>query len=162
MSARRGKRTRPRTESSAGGDGKAEGPPAREDASGRVPELLRRMVGMGFSGFFLTEEVVRKALGETLPKDWVDFAAAQSERTRRELTDRIAHEVRRTLDRVDLPQLAERLLRGHAIEVSARLRFIPRRDEPGASDLSSASDTATGRKLRVTVTEAPDEQEDEP
>lgn len=81
MSATRGKRTRPRTESAAGGEGKAEGPAAREDASGRVPELLRRMVGMGFSGFFLTEEVVRKALGETLPKDWVDFAAAQSERT---------------------------------------------------------------------------------
>ncbi len=149
MSAARGKRR------AAAGGGDPDGAASREDAAGRVPELLRRVVGMGFSGFFLTEEVLRKALGETLPKDWVDFAAAQSERTRRELIDRVAGEVGRTLDGVDLPHLAERLLRGHAIEVTARLRFVPRDGE----DDARAAETPRGRAMRVTVTESNSEDE---
>lgn len=143
MSASRGKGTgrRSRVEESA------EAPPPRSEPAGRVPDLLRRVVGMGFSGLFLTEEVVRKALGETLPRDWVDFAAAQSERTRRELIDRVAGEIGRALDAADLPRLAERLLRGHAIEVTARVRFVPR--EEGETEEARAP----GRRhsLRVAI-----------
>jgi len=112
-----------------------------------VPDLLRRVVGIGFSGLFLTEEVVRKALGETLPRDWVDFAAAQSERTRRELIDRVAGEIGRTLDGLDLPRVAERLLRGHAIEVTARVRFVPQ-DEDAAGDAP-----ARRHSLRIAIAE---------
>lgn len=143
MSAPRGKGTGRRTRE----EQPSEAASPRPDAAGRVPDLLRRVVGMGFSGLFLGEEVVRKALGETLPRDWVDFAAAQSERTRRELIDRVAGEIGRTLDGVDLQQLAERLLRGHAVEVTARVRFVPQDEaaEPGRH----------GRRqsLRVAITE---------
>lgn len=125
MSAPRGKGTGRRPRAPRPTEDDEAGSP-RSEAAGRVPDLLRRVVGLGFSGLFLTEEVVRKALGETLPRDWVDFAAAQSERTRRELIDRVAGEIGRTLDGIDLPSLAERLLRGHAVEVTARVRFVPR------------------------------------
>ena len=125
---------------------------ARGEPAGRVPELLRRVVGMGFSGLFLGEEVVRKALGETLPRDWVDFAAAQSERTRRELIDRVAGELGRALDRVDLPELAERLLQGHALEVSARVRFVPR-------DAAAAAPGRPGRRHSLRIAIAEDEEE---
>jgi hypothetical protein len=118
-----------------------------------VPDLLRRVVAMGFSGLFLTEEVVRKALGETLPRDWVDFAAAQSERTRRELIDRVAGEIGRTLDGIDLPRLAERLLRGHAIEVTARVRFVPRA-EHGEGE---PAPPGRGHSLRVSVVDEDEE-----
>jgi hypothetical protein len=153
MSAPRGKGTGRRTQAPrAAEDAEAASP--RSDAAGRVPELLRRVVGLGFSGLFLTEEVVRKALGETLPRDWVDFAAAQSERTRRELIDRVAGEIGRTLDGVDLPALAERLLRGHAVEVTARVRFVPQEaatpEDPGAP--------ARRHSLRIAIA---DEEEEE-
>ena len=32
-----------------------------------LPELVRRALSMGLSGFFLSEETIRKALGETVP-----------------------------------------------------------------------------------------------
>jgi hypothetical protein len=80
MSATRGKRTTRGTPS-----GRPDG--EEPDPGGRVPDLLRRVVGLGFSGFFLTEEVVRKTLGEKLPREWIEFAVEQSERTRRELID---------------------------------------------------------------------------
>jgi hypothetical protein len=148
MTAPRGKRSAPRGRA---GTGPAE-PDTRPPPAGRVPDLLRRVVGMGFSGLFLGEEVVRKALGDTVPRDWVDFAAAQSERTRRELIDRVAAEVGRTLDAIDLPGLAERLLRGHAIEVSARLRFVPREDDEAA-----AGGRTRGRSLRLSFADEEDE-----
>ena len=91
-----------------------------------MPDLLRRLLGLGFTGLFTTEEVLRKALGDSVPKDWIEFAAQQSERTRRELVDRVAAEVGRTLDGVDLPKLAERLLEGHTLEMTAHIRFVPR------------------------------------
>lgn len=147
MSAARGKGSRRRPPETEPPGASPPRPEARPDAGMRVPELLRRVVGMGFSGFFLTEEVVRKALGETLPRDWVDFAAAQSERTRRELIDRVAGEIGRALEGLDLPELAERLLRGHAIEVTAQLRFLPR--EEGTAD--AARPTGRRQALRIAV-----------
>jgi hypothetical protein len=107
---------------------------------------------MGFSGLFLGEEVVRKALGETLPRDWVDFAAAQSERTRVELIDRVAGEIGRTLDDLDLNALAERLLRGHAIEVTARLRFVPQ-DASAEPAQAAEGEAQPGRRhsLRIAI-----------
>jgi hypothetical protein len=100
----------------------------RADA-GLVPDLLRRLLGLGFAGLFTTEEVLRKALGDSVPREWLEFAAQQSERTRRELAERVAAEVGRSLDGIDLERLAERLLRGHTFEVSARVRFVPRGEE---------------------------------
>lgn len=147
MSAARGKRTGRRTSLPL-----TEAAPPRTESSSRVvPELLRRVVGLGFSGLFLTEEVVRKALGDTLPREWVDFAAAQSERTRREFIDRLAGEIGRALDGMDLPRLTERLLRGHTIEVTARVRFVPS-DEAEEPARGRDDERPTRRRsLRVAV-----------
>ena len=100
-----------------------------DSPAGRVPDLLRRVLALGLSGFFMTEEAVRKALGDTLPRDWADFAAEQSERSRAEFLDRLAHEISETLGAVDLEQLAARLLAGNTIEVKAEIRFVPREPE---------------------------------
>lgn len=105
-------------------------PSARAEAAGIVPDLLRRALGIGFSGLFTTEELLRKAFGDSVPREWVEFAAAQTDRARRELTERIATEIQKKLDTLDLEELAARLLRSHVIEVEARVRFVPREGEP--------------------------------
>jgi hypothetical protein len=128
MAAPRGRRT-PRPGPADGDEGGAD----RAESTVRVPDLVRRVLGLGFSGLFVTEEVLRRALGDSLPRDWVDFAVQQSARTRRDLIERVAGEIGRTLDGVDLQRLAERLLRGHTVEVSARIRFVPA-EEPAAEE----------------------------
>jgi hypothetical protein len=105
------------------------------------------MLGLGLSGFFVTEEALRKALGDSLPRDWVDFAVQQSERTRRELIERVAGEIGRSLDGVDLPALAERLVRGHTLELTAHIRFVPRAEPDEARPVRG------GRSLRVRVSQ---------
>jgi hypothetical protein len=95
------------------------------DSGGGIPDFIRRAMAFGFTGFFATEEAMRRALGDTVPKDWIDFAAEQSERTRGELSDRFAKEFGRILDQVDLVQLASQILEGRSVEVSASIRLGP-------------------------------------
>ena len=148
MSAPRGKRTERRhaaTPEDGTGTAGSEPPGTRSETAGRVPDLLRRLLGLGFTGLFTTEEVLRKALGDSVPKDWIDFAVQQSERTRRELVDRVAAEVGRTLDGVDVRELAARLLRGHTLEVSAQIRFVAREPEGAPEAARSPRAVRLGR-----------------
>ena len=43
------------------------------ESLGAIPELMRRAIALGLTGFFTTEEAVRRALGDTVPKDWTDY-----------------------------------------------------------------------------------------
>ncbi len=97
-----------------------------DDAAGRkaaIPEIMRRALSLGLSGFFLTEEAVRKALGDTLPKDWIDFAVDQSDRTRQEFLERLSFEIGRAFERADLAAVMRELLEGRTLEVKAEIRL---------------------------------------
>jgi hypothetical protein len=95
------------------------------DASGFFPDALRRVLTVGFTGFFLTEEALRKALGDSVPRDVIEFLLDQSQRMRGEFLDRISREFGRVLERIDPVELARRLLEGRTVEVSARFRLVP-------------------------------------
>jgi hypothetical protein len=97
-----------------------------ENASGSllgIPELVRRAISMGVAGFFFTEEAIRKALGEAMPKDLQDFAIEQSRRTRADFLERLSYELGRTLENVDLAKVLSELLEGRTLEVTARVRL---------------------------------------
>ncbi len=121
-------------------DGKASDPPeepwddgAEADAerAGPIPDIFRRMMALGFSGLFSTEAAIRGALGDTVPREWVEFVSEQSERTRADFTQRLAEEFGRALADVDLAELAEQLLEGRTIEVKAEIRLQPRAVDEG-------------------------------
>ncbi len=124
---------------------KRSSPPAEEEdngVAGFLPDLLRRGLTLGFTGFFLTEEAVRKALGESVPRDLMDFILNQSERTRAEFLDRLSKEFAGALSSLDPVELAKRLLEGRSIEVSAKIRLVPSDAEPG------------GRGIKLSVNDA--------
>ena len=83
------------------------------------------MLTVGFTGFFLTEEALRKALGDSVPRDVIEFLLDQSQRMRGEFLDRISREFGRVLERIDPVEVARRLLDGRTVEVSARFRLVP-------------------------------------
>jgi hypothetical protein len=101
----------------------------RSESAGLVPEFLRRALGIGFSGLFTTEELLRKAFGDTVPREWVEFAAAQTDRARREMIERLSTEFQKKLDQISPDELLAQLLRGHTVEVEARIRFVPREEK---------------------------------
>ncbi len=108
--------------------GPAKGSAKREDAQaqeslGAIPELMRRAIALGLTGFFTTEEAVRRALGDTVPKDWTDYIAESSDRTRGEFLDRLSHEIARTLKDIDVAAVLEQLLEGRTLTVNAEFRL---------------------------------------
>ena len=106
-------------------------------------------MALGLSGLFTTEATIRGALGDTLPKDWVDFASEQSERTRTEVIDRTAQEFGRVIENLDMGEVMRTLLEGHALEVNARFRLVPLDDE---------AETAAPKRKRVKITAIEDER----
>ena len=101
---------------------KQEGAEAQESLRA-IPELMRRAIALGLTGFFTTEEAVRRALGDTVPKDWTDYIAESSDRTRGEFLDRLSREIARTLKEVDLAAVLRQLLEGRTLRVNAEFRL---------------------------------------
>jgi hypothetical protein len=111
-----------------GDDGRKRQPPRKngggEEAPGFLPELLRRGMSLGLTGFFMTEEALRRALGETAPREMIEFVVSQSEKTRAEFLDRVSREFGKALAAMDPVELARRLLEGRTVEISATIRFV--------------------------------------
>ena len=101
-----------------------------DERPGGIPDLFRRMMTIGFSGLFTTEAAIRGAFGDTVPREWVDFVAEQSERTRDEFMQRLAREFAAALQGIDLVSLTEQLLEGRTVEVKAEFRLRPLDEEP--------------------------------
>ena len=59
---------------------------------GIFQEVVRRAAAAGFSSFFMTEEAIRQALSESIPRDWLDYAARQGGAVRGELVERLSAE----------------------------------------------------------------------
>ena len=97
-----------------------------------IPDLMRRAISLGLSGFFFTEEAIRKALGDALPKDLQDFAIEQSNRTRADFLERLSYELGRSLENIDVAAVLAQLLQGRTLEVSARIRLRDDGDARGA------------------------------
>jgi hypothetical protein len=101
---------------------------------GALPELVRRTLSLGLSGFFLTEEAIRRAVGDTIPKDWMDFAVDQSERARREFLERLSYEIGQSIEKIDVAAVLRELLEGRTLEIRAEIRLGDKGDrgEEGA------------------------------
>ena len=99
------------------------------EQTGLLPELLRRGLSLGVAGFLMTEEALRKALGDNMPKDALEYVVAQSEAMRAEFLDRIGKEFGRAVGALDPVEVASRLLEGRTLEVTARFRLLPKEDD---------------------------------
>ena len=123
-----GPRNGPQDAPRAGGAPPDGGPPSSpgESRLPLLPDLLRRGLAIGLSGVFTTNEALRRAFGDALPREWLDFVAAQSERTRSEFIERMAGELARSLETLDLADTADRVLEGRTLEITARITLLPR------------------------------------
>ena len=106
--------------------------------SGVIPDLVRRALAAGFSGIFMTGEALRDALGDSVPREWADFAADQSARTRSEFIERMSVEMGRAIEKIDWAIVLAALLEGRTLEVTAQIRL-------------GKKGTASGSSLRVKV-----------
>jgi len=97
----------------------------QDERAALLPELFRRAFTLGLSGIFTTEEAFRRALGDTVPRDWVDFAVGQSERTRSDFTSKMAEEMARVIESMDLEAILRSVLADHRVELKAEIQLVP-------------------------------------
>jgi len=116
-----------------------------------LADLARRAMALGLSGFFFTESTIRKALGETLPREWSDFAVDQSERTRKDFIERLTFELGQSLEKVDVAAVLSELMRGRTLDISAKIRLTD-----GADDEEAEDAPAHTVRLRLRGDEEPD------
>jgi hypothetical protein len=114
-------------------------PEAKQEQEGRgaIPELMRRAIALGLTGFFTTEEAVRRAIGDTVPKDWTDYISESSDRTRSEFLDRLSREIAATLKDIDLANVLQQLLEGRTLNVNA--------------EITLSGSSKTGRKTAIQI-----------
>ena len=94
-------------------------------------EAIRRAAAVGLSGFFLTEEAVRRALNDAVPEDWVNYLSEQSTEIRNELIDRLVEVFGNWLHTLDLPAVLSSVLEEH--EFSAKIDLSVRRKQEDSS-----------------------------
>ena len=125
--------------------------PEAADAAGLLPDMARRALALGLSSLFTTEETIRRALGDTVPQEWVDFASSQSERTQREFSEALAREVAQVIERMDLAEVLSQVLTGRELEVHATIRLQPAAEEGRASADASERPAANPAGFTVSI-----------
>jgi hypothetical protein len=98
-----------------------------------VQEVIRRTATLGLSGFFATEEALRKAFSDAVPADWLNYLNRQGDDARQEMVDALAREFGSWLKQVDVPALVGRFLEHNEITATITLSSTPR-DPASASD----------------------------
>jgi hypothetical protein len=92
-------------------------------------EAVRRAAQLGLSGFFATEEALRRAFNDSVPRDWVDYLNQQTGDVRTELIDRMAREFGEWLRTVDMTQIVGKLLAENEFELKISISGQPRAAE---------------------------------
>ena len=126
-----------------------------DESAGPIPEMMRRALTLGLAGFFTTEGALRRALEDTVPKDWTDFLAETSERTRSEFLERLSGEIGRVLEGMDFAAVLQQLMLGRTLEVKAEFRLSEDRAE-GETGSPRVQFSLTGSTEKKTAAAAPD------
>lgn len=117
----------------------AEAPPADGKYTGFTAKLLgdlaKRALTTGIGAVFMSEETLRSQLSEMkLPKEAMGYVVSQADKTKRELVDVIAREMRAFLSRLEVEAMIGRMLTGTTIEINTRIKILPK--EGGGLGLS--------------------------
>jgi hypothetical protein len=61
-----------------------------------------------------------------LPKEAMGYLVGQADRTKKEIVEVVARETRSFLSRLEIEQMLARVLSGTTIEISTRIRILPK------------------------------------
>ncbi len=87
-----------------------------------LPDLVKRALFLGAGMLFMTEEGVRKVLGEiNLPREAVSYVIKQSDKSKKEFFAIFQRELNRFLSRVDVARLSKEVLDGISVEINAKV-----------------------------------------
>ena len=113
-----------------------------EDPRGGVlPELTRRLLSAGVGAYFLTEETIRRAVGEArLPRDVANQVVQGAQRRKDDLFNYVKRELGQVIENIDIQGELRRFLQDHNVKVSAEIEFVPKQRPAGGAPAADALD----------------------
>ena len=98
---------------------------SKKQNSQKITNFVKKALMSGVGAVFMTEESIRNILLEMkLPKSVILSAISQADKTKKEVMQLIANEVRQFLDNIEADKLIKKIISGSIIEVSASIKFV--------------------------------------
>ena len=89
-----------------------------------TPELVKKALFTGAGALLLTEEGIRKTMGDfNLPRDVVQYLVRQSEKSKKELYGIVQKELNRFLSAIDVAKQVREIVDGMTLEIDAKVKI---------------------------------------
>lgn len=112
-------------------------------SSKMLGDLARRALMTGIGAVFMSEETLKSSLTDMkLPKEAMGYVVAQADRTKKEIVAAIARETREFLSKLEVDKMLAKALVGNTIEISTRIRVVPKHGGEAGFETSTHSRVA--------------------
>jgi hypothetical protein len=97
------------------------------DDEPRGENFTRRLLTLGLGAYFLTEDTVRRYVKDAkMPRDIARTITSNASKGKDELYGFVARELTEFLNKMDLSEELERLVRNNKVRISAEIEFLPK------------------------------------
>lgn len=97
------------------------------DKNGKMGDTLKKIFATGVSAAFMTEESIRKLVGDLhLPKESLNLLLQGAARSKEELMNRVSREVISIISKIDFVKEASRFVEEHKFRIVAEVEVLPK------------------------------------
>lgn len=112
------------------------------DKNGKMGDTLKKIFATGVSAAFMTEESIRKLVGDLhLPKESLILLLQGAARSKEELMNRVSREVISIISKIDFVKEASRFVEEHKFRIVAEVEVLPK---TGATRAGAAAPEDSG------------------
>jgi polyhydroxyalkanoate synthesis regulator phasin len=105
-------------------------PEADVRTGGILGEAVKRIMTVGMTAAFVTEDTLRNYIGDLkLPKEVLNGLLQNATKSKEELANRVSSEIMKMLSKIDLAREAAKFLEHHKVRVSAEIEFTKKVDK---------------------------------
>lgn len=99
-----------------------------------VTETVKKLFTAGVGAAFMTEESIRKYLGDVkLPGDFLNTLLQGANKSKEELMNVVTDEVVNVIKKIDFVKEASRFVEEHKFRISAEIEVVKKEDDPSPS-----------------------------
>jgi hypothetical protein len=106
-------------------------------------DTLKKIFATGVSAAFMTEESIRKLVGDLhLPKESLNLLLQGAARSKEELMNRVSREVISIISKIDFVKEASRFVEEHKFRIVAEVEVLPKSGSTRPAAAGSAEESA--------------------
>lgn len=101
---------------------------ATDDKDKGISDVIKKVVSIGVGAAFMTEDAVKKVLGDLpLPKEIVNGLLKNAQTVKEDFVQSVRAELSQHLSKVDPKKLMEEVLENYDIDVQAKVKFTKKK-----------------------------------